>query len=266
MTSTTRDGVTQDAQRLESTSQLTTTFEHAERIKLDAASRRRVRGLYTVTAYLSRAEAATEHLDAYTAASAEFRRAAQALQSPQATDRDWAASFRRAQEVFAKLDADAGMVRAITQGSPAGHDDDVARMTALSQERMSRLAAARVRVIVPPDASALLNVALQDALASLGVTRTITDDAVYELRIVPIRDARVGPVGPVCRISLQGSWRDARTGGELGVLKLDSQEFVGTDVRDAARAEARAWQRVSSTALRGLLQPQLAALLPLATR
>ncbi len=264
MTSTTRDGVTQDAQRLESTSQLTTTFGHAERIKLDAASRRHVRGLYTITAYLSRAEAASEHLSAHAAAAAEFQRTAQALQSPQATDRDWAASYRRAQDAFAQLTTEAGAIQAITRGLPAGHDQDVARMTALAQERMARLTAARVRVVVAPDAPPQLNVALQEALASLGVTRTITDDAAYELRIAPIRDAHMGPVGPVCRISLHGSWRDARTGGELGVIKLDSPEFVGADVRDAARAESRAWQRVSAPALRALLQPQLAALLPLA--
>lgn len=266
MTSTTRDGVTQDTQRLESTSQLTTTFEHAERIHIDAASRRRVKNLYTVTAYLSRAEAASEHLSAHASAASEFQRAARLLQSPQATDRDWAASFQHAQDAFARLTTEATAIRVITRGTPAGLDQDVARMAALAQERMARVAAARVRVIVAPDASPLLNVALQEALASLGVTRTIADDAAYELRIAAVRDARVGPVGPVCRIVLQGSWRDARTGAELGVIKLDSPEFVGADVRDAARAESRAWQRVSATALRALLQPQLAALLPLAAR
>lgn len=266
MRSETQDGVTHDSQLLESTSQLRTTFDHAERIHSDAASRRRANGLYHVTAYLSRADAASEHVSAYTVAATEFRSTAQALRSPQATDRDWAAAFRHAEAAFATLGNDAAAIRAIMHDEPAEHANDRAVMAALERERRARLAAARVRLVIAPDASPRLMVAMQQALATLGVLRTVTDDVAYELYLTPSREARMGPLGPVCRLTLRGSWRDARSGQELGVLQLDAPEFTGADVRDAQRAEARAWEHVTAEALKPLLQKQLATLLPLDQR
>ncbi len=270
MSSTSRDGVIEDSQRLLSETATRTSFAHAEMIRTDPAARRFERGLYHAVARLSRAEAADALAADYQLAALDFRAAVADLARPGADVPAWSATLRRAEAGFARLTQAAFGVRAVTRREHPPYVADAALYERVELARAKRLSVVRLGLEVGggPDVGPRLAASVGGALARLGLGAMPRDcpEGGYQLRLTPEIKWEAGPFGPLCRLALSGELIACDGGRAIGRVSLAHAEFLGTDVRDRERALAVLWERVDEERLVPLLRHELAPYLPVAER
>ena len=144
MSSTSRNGRIDDAQRLVSETATRTSFAHAEMIRADPAARRFERGVYHGVARLSRAEAAAALAGDYEQAALDFRAAAADLERPGTDLPAWSATLRRAEAGFARLTQAAFGLRAVTRREHGPYVADAVLYERTETERAERLSATRL--------------------------------------------------------------------------------------------------------------------------
>ena len=268
MSATSRNGQIDDSQSLLSETSTRTSFAHAEMIRADPAARRFERGVYHAVARLSRAEAADALAHDYDLAALDFRAAAVDLARPGADLPAWSATLRRAEADFARLSQAAFGLRAVTRRDHGPYVADVALHVQAEKERAARLSAVRLGLEVGNgvDASPRLAASVSGALARLGLG-ALPDDCPaggYLLRLTPELKWEAGPFGPLCRLTISGELLACDGQRPIGRVSLVHQEFLGTDVREKARALAVLWEQVSEERLVPLLRHELAPYLPVA--
>jgi hypothetical protein len=270
MSSTSRNGQIDDFQRLVSETATRTSFAHAEMIRSDPAARRFERGVYHAVARLSRAEAANALAHDYELAALDFRAAAADLARPGADLPAWSATLRRAEAGFARLSQAAFGLRAVTRREHQPYVADLALYERAEQDRAARLSVARLGLEVGEgaDASPRLAASVGGALARLGLGARPRDcpEGGYLLRLTPEVRWEAGPFGPLCRLTMSGELIACDGRRPLGRVSLAHHEFLGTDVRERARALAVLWEQVDEERLVPLLRHELAPYLPVAVR
>jgi hypothetical protein len=268
--SSSRNGRIDDYQRLLSETSTRTSFAHAEMIRTDPAARRQERGLYHALAFLSRAEAAEALSRDYELAALDFRAAVADLARPDADLPAWSATLRRAETGFVQLSQAAFGLRAVTRREHEPYVADLGLYEQAERERAARLSTARLGLEVGSgtEASPRLAASVGGALARLGLGALPRDCPAggYQLRLAPEIRWEAGPFGPLCRLTISGELLACDGPRPIGRVSLAHPEFLGTDVRERARALTVLWEQVNEERLVPLLRHELAPYLPVAER
>jgi len=266
-----RDGVESYAATVDQTLRQDVAFSHAELIRVDLASRREDAGLYHVTAYLPRREAAQVLGTDYDAAAAAFARQAGTVHAVAAGDLPgFAVAFGEARRSWTVVQQRAMELWAITGRYPAGFAADQDRWRALLDRREQFLQGLRVAfdlLPVQPAGDRLDTVQLRQAftaaLAELGLAvrgRACEDGAgAYLVELQP-RLHYQGLSVVSCRLDFAGRLVECAS-GQAWDLQIAHSTFAGEgsntyEARNAAAA------RVSAEVLGPLLLAALRNGLP----
>lgn len=266
---TATDGLLASYRRFIEETVSTTSFSHAEEIRVDQSLSRCDRGRFSALAFLSKGKTLRRLRGEYDDIAASFRPAVSRALDTSLSISAYAAALHEAERHYAGLSGIAVQIRGLENALDQEFEDDRKQFRELAASRVERLGSIRICVDVSGMENSTkkngMSVALTRGLRLLGLHGTVGSCAPnhHLLRAFPRFDHQFGRLGHRCELRLPAELIDCDSHAVIAALDLSDSLFIGHHLRDGNLACDDALRGVTPERLADLLAEGLAMVIPM---